>query len=708
MNAFTIAKDGQLAWLTLDLPDEPVNKLTGHMGEELGGILENLKQDPAVKAAIIISGKPDTFIAGADIDVFQAVETEEEARELAAGAQEIMNRIADFGRPVVAAIHGACLGGGLELALACSYRIATEHPKTTIGLPEIQLGILPAAGGCQRLPRTIGLSKALDIILAGKTMPAKRAYRSGIVHELVPPSILEEVARQAAERLIGGWKPKPRKGGLQGMLLDGNPLGRAVVFRTARKQVLKKTKGNYPAPLAALDVIKTGMSRGIKAGLAREAEEFGRLAVTEVSRRLVEIFFATTSLKKDPGVDGEAPEPKKVENLAVVGAGFMGSGIGGVAVLKAGVDVRFKDADLERVAKGTEAARKILKGQLKRRRITKYEFRELEALVSGGVDWAGFRRADLVVEAVFEDLKVKHQVFKELERHTCENCILASNTSTIPIAKIAEVLDRPERVIGMHFFSPVEKMPLLEVIAPRRTAPGTITTAVDFGRRMGKTVIVVQDRPGFWVNRILAPYLNEAGRLVLEGVPVERVDRAMTRFGFPVGPITLMDEVGLDVAQKASTVMHQAYGDRMKPLEALGRLVEAGRLGRKSEKGFFKYEDGKKKGADPEALRIAGVSATANLSDREIEDRLVCRMLNEAVMALDEGVVRSARDGDIGAIFGIGYPPFQGGPFRHLDATGTDQAVGTLERLNQEQGERFKPAERLARMAQSSERFYPN
>lgn len=708
MSAFTTQVRDGIARLELNLPGEGVNKITRDVRDELEELLGQLATDGAMRAVVLISGKPDTFIAGADIDEFVALQSREEAYDLVRQGQALVNRIEWLGKPVVAAIHGACLGGGLEAALACTYRIATDHPKTRLGLPEVQLGIIPAAGGCQRLPRLIGVRAALDIILAGKQVPARRAYRSGIVDELVHPAILEQVAFGAAERLVAGWKPKRGKRDAASLALDKNPLGRRVVFTTAKNQLLKKTGGHYPAPEAALQAVRHGLRHGLQAGLDMEAAFFAELAVHEVSRNLVQIFFATTALKKDPGVEGAAPEPRPVTNLGIVGAGFMGSGIGATAITQAGVDVRFRDTDLKRVGQGLNGARRILKGRLERRRITKHEYLRLERLLSGGTDWGGFGRADLVIEAVFEDLEVKQRVMKAVEEQVRADCIIASNTSTIPIARIAEALQRPERVLGMHYFSPVEKMPLLEVIVTDRTAPWVTVSAVAFGREMGKTVVVVQDRPGFWVNRILGPYLIETGHLLQEGVTVETIDKAMMKFGFPVGPVTLLDEIGLDVVQKGSTVLHQAFGDRMAPTEGIVRMREDGRLGRKSGRGFYRYEGGKKREADETAYEIIGAEPSSRVPRDDVGRRLVYAMLNEAARALDEGVVGSARDGDIAAIFGIGFPPFRGGPLRYLDEVGADRALDTLEELAEKYGDRFAPCPRVSHMATDNLRFHPS
>jgi 3-hydroxyacyl-CoA dehydrogenase/enoyl-CoA hydratase/3-hydroxybutyryl-CoA epimerase len=487
--------------------------------------------------------------------------------------------------------------------------------------------------------------------------------------------------------------------------MDRNPVGRKAVFSSARKSTLKKTEGHYPAPLAAIEAMEHGLNYGVQAGLDSEAAHFAELAVGDISRNLVGIFFATTALKRDPGVADVAPNRIQVRNLGVLGAGFMGAGIAGVAVAHAGVDVRLKDTGPKPVARGLAKARGMLRHRVKSHRISKYRFRQLSSLLSGGSDWAGFGRVELVIEAVFEDLAVKQEVLSAAEAEVGDECVLASNTSTIPISRIAEALHRPDRFVGMHFFSPVEKMPLLEVIVAERTSGEATATAVTFGRSMGKTVIVVRDRPGFWVNRILAPYLNETEWLLTEGVPIETINRAGTEFGFPVGPVALLDEVGLDVVRKASVVLHEAFGERLKPVDAIGRLTQEGRLGRKSGRGFYRY-DGKKKKPDPRSMEIIGAELDSKVPEEDIPRRLLYAMLNEAAWAVDDGVVRSVRDGDVGAIFGIGFPAYLGGPLRYMDSLGAERVVATLAELSGRYGDRFEPAPRLVEMADNGHTFY--
>jgi 3-hydroxyacyl-CoA dehydrogenase/enoyl-CoA hydratase/3-hydroxybutyryl-CoA epimerase len=706
--ALATQTENGIAVVTFDLPGEPVNKLTMGVRSELEGLLARLRDDPSVRAVVLISGKADNFIAGADIEEFTAIKSQDAAERLSFEGQETVSRVETFHKPIIAAIHGACLGGGLELALACHYRIATDHPKTQLGLPEVQLGLIPGAGGCQRLPRLIGARAALDMILAGKSERASKALRLGLVDEVVPHSILRTTAIAAADRLAReGLSQRANRGGVPAFLLDRTAAGRQLVYRAARKEVLKKTGGHYPAPLAALEAVRTGLEQGITAGLAEEHRAFGELAVGDVSRKLVQIFFATTALKKDDGVPAGTGAPRQIRRLGIVGSGFMGAGIAGTAVLNVEVDTRLKDADLARVGKGLSSATALLKERLKRRRLTRSQFDRLSALLSGSADYSGFNRADLVIEAVFEDLETKRRVLVEVEAEIRPEAIFATNTSTIPIRNIAAGARRPERILGMHFFSPVERMPLLEVSPTTATSPDTIVTAVRFGRRMGKTVIVVADRPGFWVNRILSPYLNEAGYLLQEGVPIDLIDRVMTRFGFPVGPVALLDEVGLDVAEKAGSVMHEAFGERMKPAGPLTRMLGATRLGRKNGRGFYRYREGHKAGVDKTVYPLLGVHP-AEAHEDQVERRLVYAMLNESAMACSEGVVRSPRDADIGAIFGIGFPAFRGGPLRMIDDLGAGRVVETLYQLQEQFGERYRPAAALLEMSRKSGRYYPS
>jgi 3-hydroxyacyl-CoA dehydrogenase/enoyl-CoA hydratase/3-hydroxybutyryl-CoA epimerase len=699
-----------IAVVTFATPGESVNIISRPVKNEFIALFQQLEGDPSIRGAVLISGKPDSFIAGADIEEFLDWKTAAQAESASREGHALLDRLESLRTPVVAAIHGACLGGGLEASLACAWRIATDHPKTVLALPEVQIGLIPGAGGTQRLPRTIGLQSALDMILTGKNVRAKKALQIGLVHELVHPSILLEIALQRARELADGTRKRnarTRPGGLRNFLLDENPVGRSVVFRKARQQVMERTQGNYPAPLAALDAVAASY-QGTDHGFREEARLFGDMAMTPACRELIFLFFASSALKKDPGVAGTPAEPLAVERVGILGAGFMGAGIASVAVQQ-GTLVRLKDADLARVGKGLASVREVLKERLTKRQITRQELADTLLLASGTIDYTGFEAVDLVIEAVFEDLAVKQQVVREVEAIIPEYAIVATNTSTIPIARIAEASRRPERVLGMHFFSPVHKMPLLEVITTPATRPDVVTTAVSYGRKLGKTVIVVNDAPGFYVNRILAPYLNEAGALLDAGASIDAIDAALVSFGFPVGPITLLDEVGLDIAAKSGAIFHEAFGERMAPSQSMRAVVGSGRTGRKGHAGFYLYdESGTKGGVDSAVYALLPSGPSRSLvPPEEIQQRCVLALVNEAVRALEEGILRSPRDGDIGAVFGIGFPPFRGGPFRWIDSQGAATVIDALEDLSARFAPRFVPSDLLVLMARRGERFYP-
>jgi 3-hydroxyacyl-CoA dehydrogenase / enoyl-CoA hydratase / 3-hydroxybutyryl-CoA epimerase len=708
---FGVETKGGVATLLLDVPGERVNTLQPSVMLEFVALMQKLEKDPAVKAVVLASAKPEGFVAGAKIEMMQGAKDAAGVERLARDGQAVFDALEQWPKPVVAAIHGACLGGGLEWAMACHYRVAANDPKTQLGQPEVQLGLIPGGGGTQRLPRLVGLQTALDLILTGRSVKARKAVQIGLVDEAVPPPLLLEVARARAAALASGKLRRERRSGTGGALqrvtriaLEENALGREVVFRQARKTVLAKTKGHYPAPLAAIDAVEHGYAKGFAKGLEREARNFGELAMTDVARRLMEIFFATTALKRDNGTDDPSVKPRAVERVGVLGGGLMGSGIAYVTV-NAGIPVRVREKDDAAAAKALSSVRSVLDERVEKRSIDRLERAEKMRLLTATTDWSGFAKADLLIEAVFEDLGLKQEMVRAFEAVNA-NGIFASNTSSIPIAKIAEASRRPEAVLGMHYFSPVNKMPLLEVIATPRTAKEAIATAVAVGKKQGKTVIVVGDGPGFYTSRILGPYMNEAAQLLLEGADIEALDRAIVRFGFPVGPITLLDEVGIDVGAKVGKILHAAFGDRMSPPDALGAVVAAGRLGRKNRKGFYTY-DGKAKRVDPTVYDLVpGGRARKTFAPEEMQERVVLQMLNEAIRCLGEGILRSPRDGDIGAVFGLGFPPFLGGPFRHADAMGTKKLLERMQALRERHGARFEPAPLLAEKGRAGDRFH--
>lgn len=708
LTSFTLSiRDDKIALLTMDVPGESMNVLKASFAKEIEQILTQLAADSTLKGVVFISGKKESFIAGADISMLDDCGTAEEAEAIARMGQQMFDRLAQLRLPVVAAIHGPCLGGGLELAMACHSRIATNSPKTVLGLPEVQLGLLPGSGGTQRLPKLVGVQKALDMILTGKQLRAAQAKKLGLVDEVVPESILLDAAVKKA--LAGKPSRPPRKLSLLNKLLEQTGPGRKIVFTQATKQTLAKTHGNYPAALKILDVIQTGVEKGYQQGLAAEAKAFGELCMSPESAALRSIFFATTQMKKETGAGDVIP--RKVRKVAVLGGGLMGGGIANVTATKAGLPVRIKDISEQGISNALKYSFDLLNKKFKKRFISKAEMQQQLLRMTGTTDYSGFHDVDIVVEAVFEDIDLKQRMVADIEQHCGEHTLFASNTSSLPIRHIAEKAARPENVIGLHYFSPVDKMPLVEVIAHERTSPQTIATTVAFARKQGKTPIVVKDCAGFYVNRILAIYMNEAAAILLGGEPVEKIDKALVKFGFPVGPVTLLDEVGIDVGAKISPILTRELGERFAAPAAFDKLLADGRKGKKTEKGFYLYGKAAKKGkkqVDTSVYGVLGVTPTAVLSSADIANRCTAQMLNEAVRCLEEGIIASARDGDIGAIFGIGFPPFLGGPFRYIDTLGVNNLVTTLRQLETRFGSRFSPSPLLLKMATQGERFYPS
>lgn len=697
-----VVEDG-VAVIRIDQPGRPVNVISRDLMAAMEGVLGRLEAGEA-RAAVIASGKPGVWIAGADIEEFKEFHTAADAEAVSRAGQELLGRIERLKVPVVAAIDGVALGGGLELALACTYRIASDSPKTKLGLPEVQLGILPGAGGTQRLPRLIGLRAALDLMLTGKQLDGKRARRVGLVDEVVPAAVIERIARErAAELASGKAEPRPARHKGSPQWIENLPGLRAFIMKKARDGVRAKTRGLYPAPLRILDVVDQGLDRSLDEGLRLEAAAFGELSVTQEARALTHLFFATTSAKNDPALP-EGATARKVERVAVVGAGFMGAGIATVSA-ESGLRVRLKDVTPAAAAKGLATAVASIRKRARRRRKPEHETTAIVDRVEATTDYTGFGAVDLVVEAVFEDVELKHRVLRDIEEAAGPDAVVGSNTSTIPISTLAEGVGRPEAVIGLHFFSPVEKMPLLEIIVGEDTSADVTATSHRWAKAIGKTPIIVRDGPGFYVNRILGPYMNEAAILLSEGVPIEKIDGAMLDWGFPVGPITLFDEVGIDVAAKSGRIIADAFPDRVAPNDVIERMVADERLGRKNGRGFFRYEKGEKKGADESVYQLIGAAKRAEAAKGEIQERLALGMINEAVRCLEDGILQNARDGDVGAVMGFGFPPFRGGPFWYIDSAGAWRVVERLRVLQSRFGDRFAPAPLLVRTADEHGRF---
>lgn len=711
-------RENGVAVLWMNDADEPVNTLKRELIQEFEDILGSIEVDRELKVLVFASGKPDSFVAGADLDMLLEIREARDGQVLSEASQRVQRRIAALKPATVAAIHGACLGGGLELAMAFDGRVASDHAKTRLGLPEVQLGLLPGGGGTQRLPALVGIERALDLLLTGRQVSAGHARRMGLVDECVHEDILIEAAIQTGWRLAGqrrdtgGWHrlrsclaPRP----LRNWALAGNPLGRGFVFDQARKRSLRKTRGNYPAPEKILEAVKTGLESGLSRGESAEAAAFGELVVTPEARQLIRLFFASNRLKKDTGVGDADVQPEAVTKAGVLGAGFMGAGIAYVSLAKAGAAVRLKDINDANVARGLKHVRGVLDERVKRRSITPLERDQVLGRLTGTLDYSGFGNCQVVVEAVFEDLKLKQKMIAEVEQRTGDRTIFATNTSALPVTEIARDSRRPETIIGMHYFSPVEKMPLLEIVVTEKTAPWVTATCVELGKRQGKTVIVVRDGPGFYTSRILGPYINEAVYMLAEGAPVDRIDKALRDFGYPVGPMALLDEVGIDVGQKVAHTLSDAFGERMSPAPGMDKLIDDERLGRKNQRGFYLYKDRRSREGrevDESVYALLGTSPKPQFDLDEITRRCALQMVNEAAHCLGEGIVKSPADGDVGAVFGLGFPPFRGGPFRYIDSIGAGEIVSQLNSFADRLGERFKPAPLLVEHAESNRPLY--
>lgn len=693
-----------VAIVTLDTPDEKVNKLNEQLIEEFSGFLDRLEEDDSLKGAVLISGKDENFIAGADINMFQSRTTEDELAALSWKGHNILLRVEQFKKPIVAGIHGTCMGGGTELALACHYRIVSDHNSTKIGLPEVKLGLLPGMGGTQRLPRLIGIQKALTYMLTGKNMYSYQAKKTGFADELVHQHAIRDAAIHAVNKYQEKPFSHPDKRSLPEKLLEATPVGRTIIFKQALKKTMGETKGNYPAPPKIIESVEYGYKHGFRSGLKHESKLFGELAVTPESRALVQLFFGMNDAKKNP----LEKKKKEVQKLAVLGAGLMGSGITEVSI-ENGMHVWLKDQTLENAVKGEEEIRKNLDKKVEKWILSGFERDEKMSLVHPTETYSGFKHIDLIIEAVFEDLSIKQSVVKEVEEVTDDETIFASNTSSLPISEIAKNAKRPENILGMHYFSPVQKMPLLEIIKTEKTADWVIATAYYIGLRQGKTVIVVNDGPGFYTTRILAPFMNEALLMLEEGAHIEGLDKAMKQFGFPVGPAALFDEVGIDVGAHVAEVLSDTFKERgAKTSEKAKELLEAGYKGRKNQKGFYNYEEGsKKKEVNKDIYEFFGGQTRKKFEEIEIQERLSLVMINEAVLCLQENILESPVDGDLGAILGLGFPPFLGGPFRYIDREGAGSILKRMNVLQKELGDRFKPAEMLIKKGESNERFHP-
>jgi 3-hydroxyacyl-CoA dehydrogenase/enoyl-CoA hydratase/3-hydroxybutyryl-CoA epimerase len=701
----------QIGWITFDDPDRSLNVLTEPVMRRFGACLDEARaaaRERRIGVLVVRSGKPDSFIAGADIDAIAAIDDPAEAETKIRMGQAVFNDLASLQIPTVAAVHGICVGGGFELALACSRRVLSDSKKTSLQFPEVMLGILPAWGGTTRLPRLIGLRASLDMLLSGKKVDASRARRMGIADEVLPDALFADKVRDYAAGLVRKPSGEPgRKRPLASRMLEGTAVGRKAILTVARRKVLASTGGHYPAPLRILDILDAHATGSVQASLDAEARGAAALVVSPVSKNLVHVYYLREAAKKGPGGRGSDVRPRPVKLLGVLGAGVMGGGIAHIAADN-GIRVYMKDIRHEAVTGGLKHARSRFDKTVERRRLSKREAAQRMELIGGGLDFRGIAGADLVVEAVVERMDVKRAVLKETESKVGPECVIATNTSSLSVDRMAEALERPERFCGMHFFNPVDRMPLVEVVRGSRSSEAAVATVYALALRLGKVPVVTADGPGFVVNRILGPYLNEAGYLLGDGASIEKIDAAAKDFGMPMGPLRLIDEVGIDVSRHAGAALHAALGERLAPSPVLLALGNTKRLGRKGGAGFYLYEDGAEKRIDESVLQelASVIPQSKDVPAKHIVDRLVLVMINEASRVLEEGVVASAGALDLAMIMGTGFPPFRGGLLRYADSLGADAVLTALNDLQRAHGERFAPSSSIRELAAGERRFY--
>lgn len=707
--------------LRLDPPHRKMTVLDLPLIRDLDRALDEVERDRALKGLVVTGKDPLNFAAGADIDAIESVTDPELVRRFVRVVQDVFQRIHDLSAGMqrvmtVAAVGGPVPGGAYELSLACERIVAADSKKTRIGLPETQLGIIPGWGGCQRLPRRVGVPTALEAILSGKLYPARQAYKKGMIDRVTPPEYVERIACEIA---MGRISCKRRRRGLKGLFVDRNPLATGILASMAKKKVLAQTKGHYPAPLRAIGLVTRAPRTRLLDGFEAEARATSALATGSVSKSLIGIFRMSEEAKKL----GRFPDDRKVEPLesaGVLGAGIMGGAIASVLAGR-GLRTRLFDISQEALDVALLEHRADIDKRLQRRRLEKHEAMAALDHLDTTVELIGFQRSQIVIEAVAERLEIKRSVLGSLCEQVGPDAIVATNTSSLSVDAIAESLPNPERVCGMHFFNPVRRMPLVEIVRGSHTHDDVVTRVAALALRMGKTPVVVKDVAGFLVNRLLGPYLDEALRMLTAGVPAEKLDAVAERFGMPMGPLTLLDEVGLDIASHAAESLHDAYGERMTPSNAIQGLIAEGRLGKKTGRGFYEHTAGRgskssaRKTLSPDLSSFVPVQsdALAGASDEEILDRLLLSMVNEAARCLEEGVVASPSELDLATIFGMGFPPFHGGLLRWADSVGTAEIVARLERIAsapdvvaREGGvAKFTPAALLSELSRGGERF---
>lgn len=698
--------------LLFDLPNEKINKFSVPVLEELEQVIDSLAGRKDIKAMTITSGKEGIFIAGADLKSFEPMFHDPASGDRMIGlGHRVFSKLSKLPFPTIAVINGACLGGGLEMALACTYRVVTDNPKTSLGLPEVSLGIVPGWGGTQRLPRLIGLVEGLKLIVSGKPVTGVQAWKLKLADAIYPPEFLDEKVQQFVDKVTTSEGKhqiieQRKKPGLSPLLLEKNFIGRALVFWRTEKEIEKKTKGHYLAPLAALRLVKNTYNLPLDEGLSKEAKTFVNSMQNDFKQapNLIQLFFNQEALKKDPGINIDLKAAHPVKAAGVLGAGVMGSGIAWL-FSNADIPVRMKDINWDIVGKGCAAVWDNYKALIKIRKLKQGEANMKFHRLTGTTDYSGFEHLDIIIEAAVENLELKQKIFKELEGAVRPDAIIATNTSSLTVDSLAIGMKHPERLVGMHFFNPPSRMPLVEVVAGKRTSPAAIATAVEVCKRLKKTPIVVGDCPGFLVNRIFVIGVCEVLAMLEEGVEFQRLEKALLDFGMPMGPFQLADEVGNDVNYKVLKFFEQSYGPRMKAPPILAVINERKLYGKKAGKGFYLYNK-KEPRINPEINELLPKEKPGkDITNDEIIERTMLPMILEATRCLQEKIVENPMHLDMALILGTGFPPFRGGLLRYADTIGPKKVFERAQALQKKYGERFAPTPYLQELVHLQKSF---
>jgi 3-hydroxyacyl-CoA dehydrogenase/enoyl-CoA hydratase/3-hydroxybutyryl-CoA epimerase len=702
--SFEVRRDG-VALVTIDEPRDAQSILHPAFRSQLGATISRIESDASIAAAVLIAGRADGFAAGVTLRLLKAVQFASDAEQMAWELGQVLRRLAGLRKPVVAAVRGAVIGGVFEIALACHSIVAGQD--ATFSLPAVRAGLVPGANGLLRVASRTGLRVAVELGAEGLRLSAAEAMALGLVDDLCARPILVDAAARRARSLVGRLPHTHHaRSGLVARALEGNPIARRVLFRNARQRILPHAGAAPGAAEQVLHVLETFATSGFDAAAQAEAKAFGEMVVSETAHRLAELAFASRAADRDAGVDDGAAA-RTVRHVAVIGGGALGTGLA-FLTLAAGPTVRLKEKDDKLAGVAMRNVKALGDARVAAREATAPATEEAFARLTCTTDFSGVRHADVAIEAVPEDLGLKRAILHDVEALVAPTCVFASTTSSIPIAKIAESAARPERVVGIHLLRSPSEARLVEVVRTDRAASWAIATAVALGKRLGKATIAVKDGPGFYALRVFTRFVSEALHLVGEGVAVDAIDAAVSEWGFPVGPLRALDDVGVEVVARVAQGLHVALGARMTPPGSLARLLSAERFGRVNGRGFYRYgrDADKGNGVDRRCYDVLRVTPGTRLPLEEIQMRCALALINEAIFCLGDGILRSPRDGDVGAVFGLGFPSFRGGPFRYVDAVGAADIQRRVQSYADRFGERWLPAPRLVHQAKKGDRFF--